>query len=82
MLENEEETSNEKTAMRHSISAQCLEKNKLIAEKQAVERENKKLQTEKKEITQEGRKNKALVKELESKVECPVCLVAPREGPV
>jgi len=47
-----------------------------------LQESNVKLREDQEKLEQESIGNNKLVKELQEKVECPVCLVVPREGPV
>ena len=58
------------------------EKTILKEEKEAALQENRAIKRKLQEEKNQGKKNQKLVAELQEKVECPVCLVAPREGPV
>ena len=61
------------------------EKKELVAETEQLKAENTELKKENaKQIIQKSEMEKTtkLVAELQEKVECPVCLVVPREGPV
>jgi len=58
------------------------EKLKSEVEKEVLLQENTKLKKERDETEKKMKTNEKLVKELQEKVECPVCLVVPREGPV
>ena len=85
MQDNEAELENEKEVvdeLRDKIAKLQNEKEKAYREKNKAMLEKTKLTQEKAKLEGENEKKRKLLGELQGFVECPVCLVVPREGPV
>ena len=89
LVQEKEELVKEKGRQSHTIDRLRREWNDLQSEKYGWQREKEKLQGDNiqlkrslEDVSKDTNKRKKLMNELEERVVCPVCLVAPREGPV
>ena len=73
----------ENRRMKYEIKLMQEEKKQMQEEKKQMQEENKDAKEEYKRITDENKQMKDVVEELREMIECPVCLLVPRQrGPV
>ena len=73
----------ENRRMKYEIKLMQEEKKQMQEEKKQMQEENKDVKEEYKQITDENKQMKDVVEELREMIECPVCLLVPRQrGPV